>query len=64
MSEFANGVSKLELSREDIAKAVEFWLNAKVLKVPCEVTSMAKTDSQFSYGVFEVVLHEKESIPE
>ena len=60
MSEFANGVSKLELSKNDIAKAVEFWLNEKVLKVPCEVADMEKSDRPFSVATFEITLHEKE----
>lgn len=34
---------KLILSQSDMAKAVEYWLNEKIMKVPVDVISLTET---------------------
>lgn len=59
MAEFAHGAAKMELSQHDIAKAVEFWLNERVLKHPCQVTGVAqKNATQWKTLAFTVELQE------
>ena len=61
MAEFAHGAAKMELSQHDIAKAVEFWLNARVLKHPCQVTGMSQNNAtQWKVLTFTVDLQELE----
>jgi len=55
---FANGNAILTLTQADLAAAVEFWLNEKILKVPCEVVRFEKTEAQFRTTTFEVGLRE------
>lgn len=61
--QFANGVSKITLSQFDIAKAVEFWLNEKILKVPCTVVEFQESSVNYS-STFTVGLKEVEEVDE
>ena len=57
--EFAHGAAKLELSQYDIAKAVEFWLNERVLKQRCQVTGLKQANSnQWQTVKFHVEVEE------
>ena len=57
--EFAKGAAKLELSQHDIAKAVEFWLNERVLKQRCQVTGLKQANSnQWQSVSFHIELEE------
>jgi len=57
--EFAEGAAKLELSQGDVAKAVEFWLNERILKQRCIVTGLKQANSnQWQSVTFHVKLEE------
>ena len=59
--EFATGNAKIELSQMDVARAVEFWLNEKILRRPCRVINMARSGTtQWQSVSFEVGLEEVE----
>lgn len=55
---FVSGSAKITLSQNDIAKAVEFWLNEKVLRFPCEISKLFETRVNH-YSTFEITLQEK-----
>lgn len=40
---FVEGKAQLVLSQNDVAKAIEFWLNSEILKFPCKVTGLAES---------------------
>ena len=48
---------KIVLSQADMAKAVKFWLNNKVLSTPCEVINLVESRTN-QVSTFEVVLAE------
>ena len=57
--EFADGAAKLELSQTDVARAVEFWLNERILKQRCIVTGLTRAGTnQWSATTFNVKLEE------
>ena len=57
--EFAQGAAKLELSQHDIAKAVEYWLNERVLKQRCQVTGLTQANrNQWQPVSFQIELEE------
>lgn len=59
MAELADGTAKLELSQRDVARAVEFWLNERVLKIPCAVRGVTlKGRTEWSATTFDVDLVE------
>jgi phosphopantothenoylcysteine synthetase/decarboxylase len=40
ISELATGKVDVILQQEEMARAVEFWLNERVVRVPCRVETM------------------------
>jgi hypothetical protein len=57
--EFAEGAAKLELSQGDIARAIEFWLNERILKRRCIVVGLKQANSnQWQTVAFQVDLEE------
>jgi len=59
MMEFAAGVAKLELSQADVARAIEFWLNERILRTPCQVTGLTPSGQNTWRPVkFEIMLAE------
>ena len=55
---FSQSAMMIELSQADMAKAVEYWLNAEVMKFPIEVTGLTKITPKTS-AIFRVVMLEK-----
>jgi hypothetical protein len=43
MMPFATSKAKIILSQDDIAKAVEFWLNEKIMRLPCKIAGMVES---------------------
>jgi hypothetical protein len=61
VTQFAKGNVQITLSQEDVAKAVEYWLNKKILKEPCAVVAMSerRVDAK---RTFDLALAEKTRI--
>ena len=55
----AQGDPTIALSQGDVAKAVEYWLNNEVLKVPGKVTYLSRQTGMGEYG-FKVTFQEIE----
>jgi hypothetical protein len=61
MGEFQSGDAKLELSQADIARAVEYWLNKRILRQPCVVHDLkVSTANQWQAVTFRVTIVEAE----
>ena len=59
--EFADGEAKLELSEGDISRAVEFWLNERILRNPCVVSGLKQANStQWQAITFYVSFNERQ----
>ena len=58
-TQLSDGAAKLILAPDDISKAVQYWLNEKVLKFPCEVTQIERETGQYKSGTFTVFLKEE-----
>lgn len=56
---FAKGNAKLILSQEDVALAIEYFLNEKVLKSKCKVTGLNDIVKANQWYEFEVSLEEE-----
>ena len=68
---FAGGAMSLTLTQQDMANAVEYWLNGRIMKVPVQVTRMEKgkphdiyTSATFAVLVIEKVENEMSFIEE
>jgi len=57
MSEFTKGNVQITLSQEDMAKAVEYWLNERIFKQPCTVIKMFESRVN-TRSTFEITLDE------
>ena len=59
---FASGAMSLTLTQQDMAQAVEYWLNGTVMKVPVRVTKMEKSKPRdvLTSGTFSVLIVEKD----
>lgn len=55
------GNPTIQLSQGDVAKAVEYWLNHEVMKIPVTVKYLSKQTGVGQYG-FSVVFEETDSI--
>ena len=59
MAEFQSGDARLELSQADIARAVEYWLNERILRQPCVVHDVKVANSnQWQSVTFRVTIVE------
>lgn len=57
--ELAGGTATLELSQQQLAQAVEFWLQTKVFRFLVEVTYIEKASGPYRYG-FSVDIAERD----
>ena len=59
---FASGAMSLTLTQQDMAHAVEYWLNGEIMKVPVQVTRMEKSKPRdvLSSSTFSVLVVEKD----
>lgn len=60
---FNKGETEIRLSQQDMARAVEFWLNAKFVKVPIKVSRMVESKTNF-HATFAVYLVEDPELEE
>lgn len=59
--ELTEGTTKLELSQADVAQAVQFWLNERILRMPCNVIGIVRSGAGWQPATFEVHLREQDT---
>lgn len=58
--ELAGGMATLELSQQQLAQAVEFWLQTKIFRFPVKVAYIEKASEPYRYG-FRVDIVERDN---
>ena len=56
---YVSEAALMTLSHTDMQKAVEYWLNNKVMRYPCRVTDMKEVKAptyENQYSTFEIVI--------